>query len=247
MIENGHAANGHNGHNGLQDVVTKASPYVTQRQRQEEAEPEDEITAQSKKAEENEAEDERTVKEGKPRTDRRRRLRFAAFLSVALIGVATVLYLKFGQTTKIDYFVKAKPKASSMLQQPGQPAQQAAKGQQLADGTADSNSQVEAAIAQMREARRAGDDSTPKGRDNAPDISSAATSTPGLSLPTDYIAPRPGRSEGAGNEISTEGQQQNRQRAQGHTMGQPRHETASVYADEPKSVSAPPAPSIEPI
>ena len=127
MSENGHTANGHNGRNGLQDVITKASPYVGRRQRQEEAGPEDETTAQSKKAEQNEAEDDRALRESEPKNDGRRRLRFAAFLAVALAGVATVLYLKFGQTTKIDYLVKAKPKASGLLEQLGQPGQQGPK------------------------------------------------------------------------------------------------------------------------
>jgi len=242
MSENGHTANGHNGRNGLQDIITKASPYVGRRQRQEEARPEDETTAQSKKAEQNEAEDDRTLRESEPKNDGRRRLRFAAFLAVALAGVATVLYLKFGQTTKIDYLVKAKPKASGLLEQSGQPGQQGPKGQQPAEETAGSNSQVEAAIAQMREARRAGGESKSEVGGAAPDVSAAATSAPPLSLPNDYIAPRPERSEGAGGAISTDGGQQNPQRAQGRTMGQPRHETSSVYADEAKSISAPPVP-----
>src|SRR5262249_25793909 len=156
------------------------------------------------------AEDE-GIRKSEPKNDRRRRLRFAAFLSVALVGVATVLYLKFGQTTKIDYLVKAKPKVGGMLQQPGQlgqlgqpgqpgqpgqSTQQAPKGQQLAEETAGSNSQVEAAIAQMKEARRTGKESTTETEGNAPDVSAAAASTPRLSLPSDYISPRSDRSEG---------------------------------------------------
>lgn len=240
MSENGHTANSHNGRNGLQDVITKASPYVGRRQRQEEARPEDETTAQSKKAEQNEAEDDRTLRESEPKNDGRRRLRFAAFLAVALAGVATVLYLKFGQTTKIDYLVKAKPKASGLLEQSGQ---QGPKSQQPTEETAGSNSQVEAAIAQMKESRRSAEDPKAEAGGAAPDVSAAATSAPPLSLPNDYIAPRPERSEGAGGAISTDGGRQNPQRAQGRTTGQPRHETSSVYADEAKSISAPPVPA----
>jgi hypothetical protein len=109
-----------------------------------------------------------------------------------------------------------------------------------------SNSQVEAAIAQMKEARRTGNDA--KAADgNAPDIQAAAPATPRLSLPSDYTAPQPGRREGPGGAISTDGQRQSPSRAQVRTTGQPSHGTSSLYADEARSAPPPATAAAKPI
>jgi hypothetical protein len=235
---NGHIANGHDGHGGP-DVVTKASPYVTRRRRLEEIAPDGDIQIELP----NEAVDQSVLAEdGKAKSDRGRRLGFAAFLIVVVVGVGIALYLKFGYTTKIDYVVKGKQKTSTMLQQPGQ--QQS--GQQA--GGEENNTQVEAAIAQMKEARRgAADDAAVAVESNAPEISAATPSIPRLSLPSDYASPpRPARSEGGGGGYSaagyTGGGQVTPQRSQRGTTGQSK--MASLYADDAKektsSVPMPP-------
>src|SRR5262245_5493734 len=234
MTENGHASNGHNGHGGLQDVVTTASPYITRRRRREESMPEDEMA--QVEVEQNEAGDEGALAESKPKNDRRRRLGFAAFLLVALAGVGVILYLKFGQTTKIDYLVKAKPTTSAALQPPGQQGQ-------VGEETSNSNSQVEAAIAQMKEARRTVDDAQAEvkdiAKDNAPEISVAAPSGSTLASLSNYAQSRPGRGEEfAGGAVSADGERQNPRREQRRALGQPGHGTSSLYADEAKSSPA---------
>jgi hypothetical protein len=227
--ENGRVSNGHGG----PDVVTISSPYVTRRRRQEEIGPDDEAVQRT--AEENAADEESVLTEDAPKSNRRR-LGFVAFLLVALVGIAAVLYIKFGQTTKIDYLAKAKPKTGTILQPPGQGQQgQGQTGQQLTG----ENAQIEAAIAQMKEARRTADDANGAVGSSAPAISTAATSIPGLSLPSDYGASRPARSEGAGGAGYTGGGQGNPQRAQGRTMGQPKHGMMSLYADDAAERASP--------
>lgn len=235
MTGKGHVSNGHNGSRGLQDITTTDSPYVVRRRQQEEAEPEDK-TARGE-AERNGADDEREITKSEPKKGGRRRLRFIAFVLVAIVGVGVALYFKFGRATKIDYFVKGKPKAGAMLQQPGRQEQQ---GQQIV-GEETSSSQVEAAIAQMKEARRTGDEAQAIREGSAPEVSTAGITAPGLSLPSDYVTPRQARSEGASAGESTDGERQQSLRKEERSLGQPKHGTSSLYADEGKVSPAPQA------
>jgi hypothetical protein len=233
---NGHAENGHNGRHGLQEVVTTGSPYVTRRRWREDVAPEDEPSAQAK-TEQNGAEEEGALAESKPKNGLRRRLGFAIFALVAVAGVGAGLYLKFGQTTKIDYMVKAKPTTSAAFQPPGQQGQNV----QIGEETSGSNSQVEAAIAQMKEARGTVDGAQAAVKDNAPEISVAAPSGPTLTSLSNYAESRPARGEEfAGGAVSADGERRNPRREQRHTLGQPGHGTSSVYADEAKSSPAGP-------
>src|SRR5215475_9260829 len=88
--------------------------------------------------------DEDGLGESAPKS-RKRRLAFVAFLTLVMLSVGAFAYMKFGGATKIDHQVKAN--------RPGGIAQQSQQNQaQTAD------QQTEAAIAQAKEARRAGDE-----------------------------------------------------------------------------------------
>src|SRR5262245_48896428 len=198
MMQDGQpTTNGSEGHNGLQDVVTAGNPYVARRRRREEAGSEN--TPEQARTTTNEVEDEIVLGEGEPKSKRGRRRGFAAFLIFAIAGLAVLLYLKFGYATKIDYVVKAKSKSAAMLQQPGT--------QQLqGEETAAVDSQVEAAIAQAKEARRAASDPVAQAAEvSSPAVEAAPGSAPRLSLPSDYLEPRPVRIEGAGGSGGTGG------------------------------------------
>ncbi|MCI0389861.1 MAG: hypothetical protein MOB07_14020 [Acidobacteria bacterium] len=239
MNQNGHSEIHQNGHGLTTGVVTESSPYYTLRRRPGHTEGED---TEAKEAEQRsvEAEDENALDETEPNSNRKKRLAFAAFLLLVVAGLGTVLYLKFGYTTKIDYQVKAK--------RPGGIIQQGQQGQQLL-GEESSDQQTEAAIAQAKEARRAGDEaginpaegSSATARAN-PTIETALPALPRLSVSGEYVEPRAARGSaggiGADGGNPAGGEQSGAARARNRTAGQPRHSASSVYVGAGETAKA---------
>src|SRR5215475_3631386 len=243
MNPNGHneiQQNGRNGRNerGLNmDVITDGSPY-TIRRRPDLLE-EDDLQAgfDAKRQPRTSAvvDEDAAVEEAKPRTGRRRFV-FVAFLSLVIVGGIAFAYSKLGGATKIDHQVKAS--------RPGGITRQA---QQIPVETADQ--QTEAAIAQAKEARRAGGETNAATTSDAasrPDSKAEAPSPalPRLSIPSEYTEPRGGQMpSGAfvGGAPLTGGEPSGAGRARNRQAGQPRNETSSVYVGSGEDAKAPSA------
>jgi hypothetical protein len=160
--------------------------------------------------------------EAKPRSDRQRRLALACALLVLLAAGGGLLYLRYGQTTKIDHQIKAKPGLSLQLDQ--------GRAQQTNNESPDQ--QILEAIKESQESRRTG--GAPRQGETAPSVEVAPQvipSLPKLQIPSDYAEPRSGQ----GGEVAYGGESASAvtPRAGYATRGGPSHGSSSIYAGEP--------------
>ena len=236
MIEKTQNGIEHNGHGAALEVAAEGNPYTMRRRPErleEEAKP---GGKQDQRGLAVEDEGELGVETG-PKTNRKRQFAFVGFLALVIAGGAAFAYMKLGGETKIDHQVKAN--------RPGGITQQA---QQLQGETGDQ--QTEAAIAQAKEARRAGEETNTAGTGDAasrPDspIEAPPPTFPRLSIPGEYVAPRGGQipsGEVGGVGASLTGADQpGAGRSRNQTAGQPQHGTSSVYISSGEEAKAPAA------
>ena len=238
MIEKGNNGIEHNGHSATLGVATEGNPY-TIRRRPERLE--EEADAGAKQGQRGlEAEEGGVLGETEPKTVGKKRFAFIGFLSLVIVSVAAFAYMKLGGETKIDHQVKAN-RSGGITQQ----------AQQLQGETSDQ--QTEAAIAQAKEARRAGEEANAAGTGGAvsrPDspIEAPPPTLPRLSIPGEYVAPRGGQipsGEVGGVGVSQTGSDQpDAGRGRNRTAGQPQHGTSSVYISSGEEPKAPAASSL---
>jgi hypothetical protein len=237
MNQNGHSEIRQNGHGLHLEVVTEGNPY-TIRRRPDRPEAE-ETRAKEVERDLGATEDEGVLDEAEPKRDRKRRYVFAAFLSLVIVSAAAFAYMKLGGATKIDHEVKVNRPGGIILQD-----------RRLQGETTDQ--QTEAAIAQAKEARRAGVETNPVAPGDAASrrdstIESPPPALPQLSIPSEYVGPREGRisvgeAAGEAGEIGvalTGGAQPGAGRARNRTAGQPRHGASSVYTSAGEEARAP--------
>jgi hypothetical protein len=237
MNQNGHNGIQQNGHGASLGVATDGGPYTIRRRPEgfEEETVHTDIDAKEPKGG-LALDDEEALGATEPKRDRKRRFLFMAFLSLALVGVAAFAYMRLGGSTKIEHQVKSN-RPSGITQQ----------AQKIQGETADQ--QTEAAIAQAKEARRAGDEARPLGtgdtasRPDSPTIEAPPPALPRLSIPREYVDPRDGKIPagepgGVGGAL-TGGEQPGAGRARNRTAGQPRNGTSSVYTSAGEEAKAP--------
>jgi hypothetical protein len=239
MNQNGQTEIRPNGQGPHLEVATEGNPY-TMRRRPERRDAEDMFAKENNRATES-AEDHDALEETKPNRDRKRRYAFAAFLSLVIIGGVALAYTKLGGATKIDHQLKVNRTGGALLQ-----------AQQLQEESNDR--QIEAAIAQAKEARRSGDETESLAPGNADPrrdsvIDAAPPAPPGISIPGGYIDPAEGRisaveaaREPRGTGFALTGADQSGEgRARNRTAGEPTHGASSIYTGGGEELKAPAA------
>lgn len=224
MNKNGHQ-NGQNGHlnGGVNlDIGVEENPYYLRRQREQDVD-EDTESPIRKTPDAIVDDDDGTgpAIDTQPRSGRQRKLAVAGALLAVLAAGSGLLYLRYGQTTKIEHQIKATPGLGLQLSQ----------GRSEQTNTESPDQQTLDAIKQSQEARRAGgappQGETPLSVETAPQV---MPSMPKLQIPSDYGELGSGRgSEAAYNSPSGNAISQSAGYA---ARSGPAHGSSSVYAGE---------------